>query len=125
MILLIDAKTDVTAKLDGVKATGKTLRECKVEKEKRLDKKIKAESPIALPPHFATTFGISILICIHLTFTLVIFNFLIFNSFVSDPVDHHFQTFTVGRPRRLQDVLFITTDRLSLGRNLSKGTCKL
>jgi len=96
MTLLIDAKTDVTAKLDKVKATGKTLKECKVKKERRLDKKIRAESPIALPHPFATTFGISILICIHLTFTLFIFNFSIFNSFVSDPVDQHFQTFTIG-----------------------------
>jgi len=96
MALLIDAETEVTAKLDKVKAIGKTLKECKVEKEKQLDKKIKAESPVALPPHFATTFCISIWICIHITFTFFIFNFSIFNSFVSDPVDHHFQTFTVG-----------------------------
>jgi len=86
----------VTAKLDEVKATEKTLKEFKVEKEKQLDKKIKAESPATLPPHFATTFCISIWICIHITFTLFIFNFSIFNSFVSDPLDHHFQTFTVG-----------------------------
>jgi hypothetical protein len=39
---------------------------------------------------------VSIWICIHITFTLSIFNFSIFKSFVSDPVDHHFQTFTVG-----------------------------
>jgi hypothetical protein len=93
--LLIDAKTEVTAKLDELKAIAKTLKECKVEKEKQIDKKIKVES-IVLPPHFATTFGISIWICIDLTFTLFIFNFSIFNSFVSDPVDHHFQTFTIG-----------------------------
>jgi hypothetical protein len=38
MALLIDAKTEVTIKLDEVKAIGKTLKECKVEKEKQLDK---------------------------------------------------------------------------------------
>jgi hypothetical protein len=96
MALLIDAKTKVTARLDEVKAIEKTLKEFKIEKEKQLDQKIKAESPVALPPHLATTFCISIWICIHIMFTLFIFNFSIFNSFVSDPVDHHFQTFTIG-----------------------------
>ncbi len=60
----------------------------------------KAESPVTLPPHFATMFNSSILICIHITFTIFIFTFnifiSIFNSFVSDPLDHHFQTFTIG-----------------------------
>ncbi len=85
----------MTAKVDKVKAM-KDLKEFKVEKEKQLDQKIEAESPVALPPHFATTFCTSIWICIHLTFTRFNFNFAICNSFVSDPADHHFQTFTVG-----------------------------
>ncbi len=93
--LLIDAKTEVTAKLDKVKAM-KDLKGFEVEKEKQLGQKIKAESPVALPPHFATTFCTSIWICIHLTFPCFSFNFSICNSFVSDPADHHFQTFTIG-----------------------------
>jgi hypothetical protein len=96
MTLLINAKAKVTAKADKVKDMGKTLKEFRVEKQ--LDKKI--ESPVTLPPHFATTFNISILICIHITFTIFSFTFnifiLILNSFVSDPLDHHFQTFTIG-----------------------------
>ncbi len=79
---LINAKATVTAKADEVKAIGKTLKEFRVETEKQLNKKIKAESP--LPPHFATTLAIFIL-----TFNIFI---SIFNSFVSDPADHHFQT---------------------------------
>jgi hypothetical protein len=86
----------VTAKSDEVKAIGKTLKEFKVGKEKQIDKEIKAEAPATLPPHFATPFFISILICIHITFTPFIFNFSSCNSFVSDPLDHHFQTFTIG-----------------------------
>jgi hypothetical protein len=81
--LLINAKATVTAKAD--EALGKTLKEFRVETEKQLNKKIKAESPLA--SHFATTFAIFIL-----TFNIFIF---IFNSFVSDPADHHFQTFTL------------------------------
>ncbi len=68
--------------------------------EKQLDKKIRSESPVTLPPHFATTINISVLICTHITFTIFILTFIIsipiFKSFVSDPSDHHFQTFTVG-----------------------------
>jgi hypothetical protein len=95
MTLLIDAKTEVTAKLDKVKAM-KDLKEFEVEKKKQLDQKIKAESPVALPPHFATTFCNSSWICIHPTFTHFSFNFSICNPFVSDPADHHFQTCTIG-----------------------------
>jgi hypothetical protein len=90
--LSITAKAKVTAKADEVKALEKTLKEFRVEKEKQVDKKIEAESAVTLPPHFATTFNISIL-----TFTIFIFTFnifiSIFNPFVSD---HHFQTFTIG-----------------------------
>jgi hypothetical protein len=85
----------VTAKADEVKPIEKALKEFRVKKEKQVDKKIEAEPPVTLPPHFATTFDISIL-----TFTIFIctFNILIsiFNSFVVDPLDHHFQTFTIG-----------------------------
>jgi hypothetical protein len=90
--LLRIAKAKVTAKADEVKAIEKTLQEFRVEKEKQVDKKIEAKASVTLPPHFATTFNISIL-----TFTILIFTFNIFISifypFVSD---HHFQTFTVG-----------------------------
>jgi hypothetical protein len=84
------AKAKVTAKADEVKAIEKTLKEFRVGKEKQVDKKIEAEAPVTLPPHFATTFNIAIL-----TFTIFIFIFdiFIFNPFVSD---HHFQTITIG-----------------------------
>jgi hypothetical protein len=68
--LLKSAKAKVTAKADEVKALEKTLKEFRVEKEKQVDKKIEAESSVTLPPHFATTFNISIL-----TFTIFIFTF--------------------------------------------------
>jgi hypothetical protein len=85
----------VTAKADEVITIEKALKELRVGKEKQVDKKIEAESPVTLPPHFATTVNISIL-----TFTIFIFTFnifiSIFNPFVADPRDHHFQTFTIG-----------------------------
>ncbi len=86
------AKAKVTAKVDEVKALEKTLKEVRVEKEKQIDKKIEAGSSITLPPHFATTFNISIL-----TFTIFIFTFNIFTS-ISNPFvsDYHFQTFIIG-----------------------------
>ena len=90
--LLKTAKAKVTAKADEVKAIEKTLKEFRVEKEKQVDKRIKTEASVTLPPHFATMSNISIL-----TFTIFIFTFnifiSIFNPFVSD---HHFQTFTTG-----------------------------
>ncbi len=93
--LLKTAKAKVTAKADEVKTIEKTLKEFRVEKEKQVDKKIEAESSVTLPPHFATTFNISIL-----TFTIFILTFkifiAIFDPFVADPLDHHFQTFTIG-----------------------------
>ncbi len=85
----------MTAKADEVITIEKALKELRVGKEKQVDKKIEAESPVTLPPHFATTVNISIL-----TFTIFIFTFnifiSIFNPFVADPRDHHFQTFTIG-----------------------------
>ena len=47
----------MTAKADEVKTIEKALKELRVEKEKQVDKKIEAESPVTLPPHFATTFN--------------------------------------------------------------------
>ncbi len=98
MTLLTNTKAKVKAKVDEVKTIEKTLTGFRMEIEKQLDKKIGPEAPITLPPHFATTFNISILICIHITFTISILNnfISIFNSVVSDLSDHHFQTFTVG-----------------------------
>jgi hypothetical protein len=90
--LLKTAKAKVTAKEDEVKAIEKTLEEFRVEKEKQVDKRVEAESSVTLPPHFATTFYISIL-----TFTICIFTFNIFISIFNPIVsDHHFQTFTIG-----------------------------
>ncbi len=88
----------MTAKVDKVKTIEKTLTGFRMEIEKQLSKKIGSESPITLPPHFATTFNIPVLICIHITFTIFILNnfISIFNSVVPDPSDHHFQTFTFG-----------------------------
>ncbi len=96
MTRLTNAKAKTTAKADEVKAIEKTLKEFRIEKEKQL----KVASTGSLPPHFATTFNISSLICIHIIFSIFIFSFNIlismFHSFISDPLDHHFQTFTIG-----------------------------
>jgi hypothetical protein len=98
--LLTNTKAKVTAKADEVKAIEKTPTGFRMEIEKQLDKKIGSDSPVTLPLHFATPFNISVLICIHITFTIFILTFnisiSIFKSFVSHPLDHHFQTFTVG-----------------------------
>jgi hypothetical protein len=87
-----------TAKADEVKAIEKTLTGFRMEIETQLGQKIGSESPVTLPPHFATTLNISVLICIHITFTIFILNnfISISNSVVSDPLDHQFPTFTVG-----------------------------
>jgi hypothetical protein len=90
--LVKTAIAKVTAKADEVKVLEKTLKEFRVEKEKQIDREIEAEPSITLPPHFATTFNISIL-----TFTSFIFIFNIFISIFNPSVsDHHFQTFTIG-----------------------------
>jgi hypothetical protein len=59
---------------------------------------LESEPMITLPPHFTTMFNIPVFIYICIIFTIFIFkNFIsIFNSVVSDLLDHHFQTFTVG-----------------------------
>jgi hypothetical protein len=84
------AKAKVTVKADEVKAIEKTFKEFRVGREKQVDKKIEAEAPVTLPPHFATTFNIAIL-----TFTIFIitFDIFIFNPSVSY---QHFQTITIG-----------------------------
>jgi hypothetical protein len=91
-------KAKMTEKVNEVKALEKTLTGFRMEIEKQLDKKIGSESTITLPPHFATMFNIPVLIYICIIFTIFILkNFIpIFNSVVSDPLDHHFQPFTVG-----------------------------
>jgi len=97
-----DAKAKVKAKADEVKALRKTQTEFRIEIGKQqLDKNnTGSDVPATLPLHFATPFNISVSICICVTFTyfILIFNIfiLIHNSFLSDPVDHHFQTFTFG-----------------------------
>ncbi len=98
--LLTNTKVEVTAKADEVKTKAKTLTGFRMEIEKQLDKRIGSDSPVTLPLHFATPFNISVLICTRITFTIFILTFnifiSIFKSFVSDPSDHHFQTFTIG-----------------------------
>ncbi len=93
--LLKTAKAEMTAKADEVKAIEKILEEFRVEKEKPVDKRIETEASVTLPPHLATMSDSSIF-----TFTIFIFTFnffiSIFNPFVADPLDHHFQTFTIG-----------------------------
>jgi hypothetical protein len=93
-----DAKAKVTAKADEVKAIRKTQTEFRMEIGKQLDKNTGSDVPVTLPLHFATPFNISVLICIRVTFTILIliFNIFILNPFLSDPLDHHFQTFTFG-----------------------------
>jgi hypothetical protein len=89
-------KAKITAKADEVKAIGKTLKESRVTKEKQL----KVASTDSLPPHFANTCNISSLSYTHIIFSICIFTFdtliSMFSSFISDPLDHHFQTFTIG-----------------------------
>jgi hypothetical protein len=93
MTRLTNAKAKTIAKADKVKAIEKTLKEFRVKKEKQL----KVASTGSLPPHFATT---SSLICTHIIFSILNFSFntliSMFHSFISDPLDHHFQTFTIG-----------------------------
>ncbi len=98
-----DAKAKVTGKADEVKAIRKTQTEFRMEIGKQLDKRIGADLPATLPLHFATTFNITVLIRIYVTFTIfiLIFNIpiLIFNPFLSDSFDHPFQIFTLGNLR--------------------------
>ena len=88
----------MTAKVNEVKAIERTMTGFRREVEKQLDTKIRSESTITLPPHFATTFNIPVLTYIHIIFTIFICkNFIsIFNPVISDPVDHYSQPFTIG-----------------------------
>ncbi len=91
-------RAKLTAKVNEGKAIEKTLTGSGIEREKQLNKKIGLEPTITLPSRFTAMFNISIFIYVSIIFTIFIFkNFiLISNSIVSDPLDHHFQTFTVG-----------------------------
>jgi uncharacterized protein YeeX (DUF496 family) len=82
----------IIARDDEVKAIEKTVREFRAGKEKRIDKGVETKALITLPHPSATISYILIL-----TFTSFIWIFIsILNSFVADPLDHHFQTFTIG-----------------------------
>jgi hypothetical protein len=98
-----EVEAKVKAKADEVKAIRSTQTKYKMEIGKRLDKKLELDLPATLPLHFATTFNISVSICIGIIFTILIliFNIFIssFNPFLSDLVDHHSQTFTLGNLR--------------------------
>jgi len=93
MIPIDEAK--IIARDDEVKAIEKTAQEFRASKEKQIDKRIETKAVITLPHPSATITYISIL-----TFTIFIYTFniiiSIFNSFVADPLDHHFQIFTIG-----------------------------
>jgi hypothetical protein len=95
---LTKIRAEGTAKVNEVKAIEKTLTGSKIERDKQLNERIGSEPTITLPPCFATMFNISISTYISIMFTIFIFkNFIpIFKSIVSDPLDHHIQTFTAG-----------------------------
>jgi hypothetical protein len=91
---LTKIRTKMTAKVNEVKAIERALTGLRIDIEGRLNKKIGSEPVITLPPHFATMFNSPVFIYISIIFTTFIFKN--FNAVVSDPLDHHFQTFTVG-----------------------------
>jgi len=91
---LTKIKTKPTAKVDEVKAIEKTLTRFRIDIEKQSNKKIGSEPAITLPPHFTNMFNSPVFIYTYIIFTIFIFKNL--NTVVSDPSDHHFQTFTVG-----------------------------
>jgi hypothetical protein len=66
-------KAKITAKVNEVKAIERTMTGFRREIEKQLDIRIRSESTTTLPPHFATTFNISVLIYSHLILTIFIF----------------------------------------------------
>jgi hypothetical protein len=98
-----DAEAKMTAKVDEVTAIEKTQAEFRIEIGTPLDEKVGPDLPVTLPLCFATTFNISVLTYIRVTFTtfISIFNIfiLITNPFFSDLSDHHFQTFSLGNLR--------------------------
>jgi hypothetical protein len=91
-------RAEMTAKVNEVNAMGKTLTGSRIEIEKQLNKRMGSEPTITLPPHFTAIFKIPVFIYIPMIITIFIFkNFIsISNSVVSDPLDHHFQIFTMG-----------------------------
>jgi hypothetical protein len=103
-------KVKMTAKVNEVKAIERTMTGFRREIEKQLDTKIRSDSTITLPPHFATTFNIPVLIYIHIIFTIFIFEIFIsiFNPLISDPSDHHFQPCTI---RDLSDCKWLGLSR--------------
>jgi hypothetical protein len=109
---LTKIRAKMTAKVNEVKAIEKTLTGCRIEIEKQLNKKIGSEPTITLPPHFTTMFNIPVFIYISIRFTIFVFkNFIsIPNSVVSDLLDHHFETFTVGD---LSDCKMLCLSRLT------------
>jgi hypothetical protein len=93
---LTKLKGKVTTKVNEGKAIEKTLTGPRIKGKKQLSQKIGSEPTSTLPSHFTAMFNISILIYILTTF--IFKNFIsISNLIVSDPSDHPFQTFTVGK----------------------------
>jgi hypothetical protein len=123
---LTKIKTKMTEKVDEVKAIERTRTRFRIDLGKQLNKKTGSELASTLPPHFITMFNSPVFVYISIIFTFFISkNFIsIFNSVVSNLLDHHFQTFTIGDLSDCKNALFITTDSLSSGKDLSKGTCK-
>jgi hypothetical protein len=90
-------KAKIIARDDEVKAIEKTVEEFRARKERQIDKRIETKASMTLPHPFATTSHVSILT--FTSFICTLNNFIsIFNSFVADLVDHHFQTFLIGNP---------------------------
>ncbi len=85
---LTKLKDEITTKVNEVKAIETGPR---IKRKKQLNQRIGSEPTSTLPSHFTDMFNISI---------LTIFSFKNFisisNLITSDPVDHYFQTFTVG-----------------------------
>jgi hypothetical protein len=95
---LTKIRTKMTAKVDEVKALERTGTRFRIDLEKQLNKKTGSELASTLPPHFTTMFNRPVFVYLSIIFTFFIYkNFIsIFNSVVSDLLDHHFQTFTIG-----------------------------
>ena len=95
---LTKIRTKMTAKVEEVKTIERTRTRFRIDLEKQLNKKTGSELASTLPPHFTTMFNSPVFVYISIIFTLFISkNFIsIFNSVVSDLLDHHFQTFTIG-----------------------------
>jgi hypothetical protein len=116
-------RAKMTAKVNEVKTIEKTLTGFRIDLEKQFNRKIGSDPAITLPPHFATMFNIPVLIYISIIFTIFIFkNFIsISNAVVSDPLDHHFQTFTIGDLSDCKRLCLSRQTASVLSRNLSKS----